>query len=116
MPESPVIPPESFATARLFLRKPRPEDAPLIFVAYAQDAEVTRYLTFRPHRDLNDAHEAVNRFLEGWRSGKSYCWLIFRRDGEELIGAIAAREDQGINLGYLVARPYWRFGFMSEAL
>jgi RimJ/RimL family protein N-acetyltransferase len=116
MPEFPVIPPESFATARLLLRKPRPEDAPLIFTAYAQDSEVTRYLAFRPHRDLNDAHEAVDRFFEGWRSGKSYCWLIFRRDGEELIGAIAAREDQGINLGYLVARPYWRRGFMSEAL
>ena len=116
MPESPVIPPESFATARLLLRRPRPEDAPLIFAAYAQDPEVTRYLAFRPHRDLNDAIEAVDRFLEGWRSGKSYCWLIFRRDGEELIGAIAAREDQGINLGYLIARPYWRRGFMSEAL
>ena len=116
MPESHVIPPESFGTARLLLRKPRAEDAALIFAAYAQDPEVTRYLTFRPHRDLNDAREAVERFLEGWRSAKSYCWLIFRRDGEELVGAISAREDQGINLGYLIARPYWRHGFMSEAL
>ena len=116
MPESHVIPPESFGTARLLIRKPRAEDAPLIFAAYGQDPEVTRYLTFRPHRDLKDAEEAVGRFLEGWRSGKSYCWLIFRREDEELVGAIAARKDQGINLGYLVARPYWRCGFMSEAL
>src|SRR3954453_24170549 len=115
MPESRVIAPESFATARLLLRKPRPDDAPLIFAAYAQDPEVTRYLTFRPHQDLNDTHVAVGRFLEGWRSGKSYCWLIFRRDDEELVGAISVRADQGINLGYLVARPYWRCGFMSEA-
>jgi RimJ/RimL family protein N-acetyltransferase len=116
MPESSVIAPESFVTARLLLRKPRLEDAPLIFAAYAQDPEVTRYLTFRPHRDLRDAQEAVGRFLEGWRSGKSYCWLIFQREGEQLVGAIAARKDQGINLGYLVARPYWRRGFMREAL
>src|SRR6266404_95609 len=97
--------PELLATERLLLRKPRAEDAPLIFAAYAQDPDVTRYLTFRPHRDLNDTHEAIGRFLENWRSGKSYCWLIFRRDREELIGAIAAREDQGIVLGYLLARP-----------
>ena len=116
MPETRVIPPETLTTARLILRKPSAEDAPLIFAAYAQDPEVTRYLTFQPHRDLNDAHEAVSRFLENWRSGKSYCWLIFRTDREELIGAIAAREDQGINLGYLLARPSWGQGFMSEAL
>lgn len=111
-----MSPPQSLTTTRLLLRKPRPEDAPLIFATYAQDPEVARYLTFRPHRDVNDAREAVDRFLEGWCSGKSYCWLIFRRDSKELVGAISAREDQGINLGYLVARPYWRCGFMSEAL
>lgn len=114
MPES--LPPESFVTSRLLLRKPRPEDASAIFTAYAQDPEVTRYLAFRPHQDLNETHQAVARFLDGWRTGKSYCWLIFRRDEGELIGAIAAREDQGINLGYLIARPYWRRGFMSEAI
>ena len=116
MPESRLLPPESLLTERLHLRKPRKEDASLILAAYAQDPEVTRYLTFRPHRDLNDTREAVERFLEGWRTGKSFCWLIFTRDDEKLIGAIAAREDQGINLGYLLARPFWRSGFMSEAL
>jgi ribosomal-protein-alanine N-acetyltransferase len=108
--------PALLATERLLLRKPRAEDAPLIFAAYAQDPDVTRYLTFRPHRDLNETHEAIGRFLENWRTEKSYCWLIFRRDDEELVGAISAREDQGINLGYLLARPFWGQGFMSEAL
>ena len=108
--------PESLATRRLLLRKPRAEDAPLIFSAYAQDLEVTRYLTFRPHGDVNETHAAVSRFLERWRLGESYCWLLFHRESEELVGAISAREDQGINLGYLVARPFWGQGYMSEAL
>jgi [ribosomal protein S5]-alanine N-acetyltransferase len=116
MPESRIIPPESLTTARLILRQPRTEDAPLIFAAYAQDPEIVRYLTFRPHRDLKDTQEAVERFLENWQTGKSYCWLIFRSDPEELVGAISAREDQGMNLGYLLARPFWGQGFMSEAL
>jgi RimJ/RimL family protein N-acetyltransferase len=116
MPEARVIPPETLTTARLILRKPRVQDAPLIFAAYAQDPDVTRYLTFRPHRDLNDTHEAIGRFLEQWHTGKSYCWLIFRKDRQDLMGAIAAGEDQGINLGYLLARPFWGQGFMSEAL
>jgi RimJ/RimL family protein N-acetyltransferase len=116
MPDPRPLPPESFLTARLHLRKPRFEDAPLIFAAYAQDPEVTRYLTFRPHREVREAEEAVERFLESWRTGKSYCWLIFSRDDEKLLGAIGARNDQGINLGYVLARPFWRQGFMSEAL
>ena len=116
MPDPRPSPPESFLTARLHLRKPRPEDAPLIFAAYAQDPEVTRYLTFRPHREVREAEEAVERFLESWRTGKSYSWLILRRADDQLIGAISARNDQGINLGYALARPFWGHGFMSEAL
>lgn len=116
MSESRLNPPESLITARLLLRKPRPEDAPLIFAAYAQDPEVTRYLAFRPHRDLQETHAALNRFSEGWRTGRSFCWLIFRGDTDQLAGAIAARPDQGINLGYLLARPFWGQGLMSEAL
>jgi [ribosomal protein S5]-alanine N-acetyltransferase len=116
MPDGGSLPPESFRTARLLLRKPRLEDAPLIFAAYAQDPEVTRYLTFRPHREVSEAEEAVERFLENWRTGESYFWLIFGRDEESLLGAISARNDQGINLGYVLARPFWGQGFMSEAL
>jgi RimJ/RimL family protein N-acetyltransferase len=116
MPESNLTPPDSLLTERLVLRKARPDDAPLIFAAYAQDPEVTRYLTFRPHGALSDTRTVVDRFLENWSAGKSYCWLIFSRENDELVGAISAREDQGINLGYLIARPYWRRGFMSEAV
>jgi ribosomal-protein-alanine N-acetyltransferase len=116
MSESRPTPPESITTSRLLLRKPRLDDAARIFAAYAQDPEVTRYLTFRPHRDLRETQQVVDRFLEGWASGKTFCWLIFRRDGGELIGSIGARKNQGINVGYLLARPYWRRGFMSEAV
>ncbi|HSP44750.1 MAG TPA: GNAT family N-acetyltransferase [Chthoniobacterales bacterium] len=105
MPEWRITPPESIVTTRLLLRKPGPEDAELIFSNYAQDPEVVRYLTFIPHRNLQEAHGAIERFLEGWRSGRSFCWLVFRRDRQELIGAIAARPDQGVNLGYLLACP-----------
>src|SRR5436190_12340056 len=100
MPERQVMPPEEFATERLFLRKPRAEDAPLIFAAYAQDPEVTRYLTFRPHREVKESEEAVQRFIDNWKTGKGFHWLIFRRDSDQLIGAISARRDQGVVLGY----------------
>jgi RimJ/RimL family protein N-acetyltransferase len=41
--------PSQVLTPRLLLRKPEPADAERVFVAYAQDPEVTRYLTWSPH-------------------------------------------------------------------
>lgn len=112
-----MTPGDSLPTARLILRKPRPEDAPLIFASYGQDPEVSRYLLWRPHRNLRDAEEAVGRFLKDWRTGSKFCWLLFRRDEGELAGSIAARIDgQGMHLGYLLARPFWGQGLMSEAV
>ena len=110
-------PPDSLQTARLLLRKPRLDDAPLIFAAYGQDAEVTRYLMWRPHTDVRDAEAAVERFLNGWKSATQFCWLIFTRDTDELAGSIAARKDEnGVNLGYLLARSHWGRGLMAEAI
>ena len=116
MPDSPPPAPESFQTSRLLLRKPRPADAPLIFAAYARDPEVVRYLTFLPHRELRESEEAVQRFIDNWATGKAFHWLIFQRESEQLIGAISARHDQGINIGYALARSFWGKGFMSEAV
>ncbi len=116
MPD-PITPPETFSTARLILRKPRETDAALIFASYGQDPEVTRYLLWRPHRNLADAHDAVGRFLDDWRAGGKFCWLLFRRDGDELAGSIAARIDaQGVHPGYLLAQPFRGEGLMSEAV
>jgi [ribosomal protein S5]-alanine N-acetyltransferase len=112
-----MMPPETLQTSRLILRRPRGEEAPLIFRAYGQDAEVTRYLMWRPHQDVQEAQAAVERFLSGWAAGTQFCWLIFAREGNELAGSIAARRDEnGVNLGYLLARPHWGRGLMTEAV
>ena len=56
-----IQPPETFATARLRARIPRVGDAPLAFQAYANDPEVTRFLTWRPHERV----ETLAVFLLG---------------------------------------------------
>jgi len=79
-----MTPPDSLETARLVLRKPRLDDAPLIFRIYGQDPEVTRYLMWQPHQDVQDAQAAVKRFLSGWELGTQLCWLIFARETADL--------------------------------
>lgn len=46
-------PPEILETTRLLLRLPTLEDAAPIFKKYAQDKEVSKYLIWRPHENID---------------------------------------------------------------
>jgi ribosomal-protein-alanine N-acetyltransferase len=78
-----------------------------MFAAYAQDPEVTRYLTWHPHCDPSEAEIEIKRFLARWHDESEFCWMIFDAGSEELIGSIAARRDEGgFNLGFVLARRW----------
>jgi ribosomal-protein-alanine N-acetyltransferase len=69
--------PETFQTERLLLRKPRMEDAPVIFEAYAQDSEVTRYLVWKPHKNVKETEQFLSVCLQLWQAGKDFAaWFI----------------------------------------
>jgi len=53
--------PDGFQTARLLPRPIAPEDSGPIFDTYAQDQEVTRYLSWRPHRSRADTDAYIAR-------------------------------------------------------
>ena len=112
-----INPPESFETERLRLRKPVMEDADVIFDKYAQDPDVTKYLTWRPNRSVGETREFLQASLVAWREGRSYHWTIVRKEDQELMGMINARvENHKCQLGYVLARAYWGKGYMTEAL
>ncbi len=103
-------------TARLQLRKPVPNDAALIFEAYAQDRDVARYVPWRPHRSLSESEAVIDRFLSGWDTGGGFHWLLFPRDGAGLAGAVGIRREMHrAELGYVLARHFWGQGLMAEA-
>jgi ribosomal-protein-alanine N-acetyltransferase len=110
-------PPEILDTQRLRLRKPVLRDAEEIFRKYAQDPEVTKYLTWRPNRKVQETRDFVRACLRAWEEGKSFHWVIVRQKEKQLLGMITARvDDHGWQLGYVLARSYWGRGYMTEAL
>lgn len=110
-------PPETLRTARLVLRKPTREDAPLLFAAYGQDHDVAYYVPWRPHTSVSDSEAVIGRFLDSWRDESGFNWLLFQDGGSELMGAIGLRgESHRPELGYVLARRYWGQGFMAEAV
>ena len=109
-------PPEIIETARLRLRQPTLEDAPALFERYTQDPDVTRYLTWRPHTNVSQTEAFVQRCLAVWAEGEAFPWVLEGR-GETLpIGMVELRIRRHMaDLGYVLARPYWGQGYMTEA-
>jgi RimJ/RimL family protein N-acetyltransferase len=110
-------PPTTFETERLRLRRPVMEDAAAIFATYAQDTEVTRYLTWRPHTSLDDTREFLSRCAAGWEQGGPFPWAITLRVGGRLLGLMDLRPGgHRVELGYVLGRAHWGQGFMTEAV
>ena len=109
--------PREITTERLLLRVPLPEDAKHVFASYAQDPEVTRYLTWKPAKALADSeHHTQDRIL-AWQRGNICAWSIIESERDRLIGAIELRLKGHIaDAGYLLARPVWGKGYATEAL
>ena len=104
-------------TERLVLRPPRMEDAAVVLESYAHDEEATRYLTFTPNQTLAETQEFMRARLRKMEQGEALSWAITRRGEDRLIGMIELRPHGfKADFGYVLARPFWGQGLMTEAL
>lgn len=109
--------PETIETARLCLRKPNSNDAQTIFEKYAQDPDVTQFVSFRPHTSIKDAQEFVRKCLTDWDEGTRFEYVIDRKEDRNLLGMIGvAVKDHYADAGYVLAKSYWGVGYATEAL
>ncbi len=107
--------PGIFRTVRLVLRPVELADAGPIFASYAQDPEVTRFLTWRPHGRIEETLAYVSRCME---AVASRTYVITERSDAAVAGAFDLRiEPPGrVSIGYVLARQCWGQGLMTEAL
>jgi len=108
-------PPATFETPRLRLRPPDADDAAAIFMTWAQDATVSRYMNWRPHRSLDDTRVFLHYCAEGWEHGGPFNWVIALPENGPPIGTIELRpQGHRLEMGYVLARSWWGRGFMTE--
>jgi len=109
--------PDGFRTARLIARPIRPADSGAIFQTYAQDKEVTRFMTWRPHRSRADTDRYIAHCLDEPPTSMRTYVLAGREDGA-LRGALELRQNEPhrLEFGYVLARRWWGQGLMTEAL
>ena len=106
-----------FETNRLIIRHPNMDDAADIFRNYAQDSEVTKYLTWKPHKELKETQRWIQYCIENANTKSSLVFVLYSKEASEAIGMIDFRlEGFKAHFGYVLARRYWNQGLMTEAM
>ena len=98
-------------TKRTILRSFTLDDAEDIF-EYASDEEVTKYLTWKTHKNIEETINVIKTF---YLNDNTFC--IELKDEKKCIGAIELRPKGDIfSFGYVLNRKYWNRGIMTEVL
>lgn len=110
---------QTIETARLILRKAQIADAEAMFQNWANDAEVTKYLTWPPHGSVDVTKEIISSWISGYEKDNYYQWMIVFKEIGEPIGSIIARVNdrtETAHIGYCIGKKWWHLGIMSETL
>ena len=105
-------------TKRLKLRQLQESDAEVMYKNWASDDEVTKYVRWSTHKNVDETREYIKFEKEQCKKDYFFNWGIVLKETGELIGAIGAfpSEDERIETGYNISRKYWNNGYTTEAL
>lgn len=108
-------------TKRLVLRRFTMEDATAMYENWANDPDVTKFLTWTPHISIGDSQAVLAEWIPLYENIDYYHWAICLKENPSTpIGSIGAvRVDNILNqahIGYCIGKPWWNRGITSEAL
>ena len=108
---------DELITERLLLRKLKKDDVESIFYNWASDPEVSRYVTWPTHDNIEQTQQILDFWLKEYENPKTIRYGIVLKETGELIGAIDVVDyvDDNPEIGYCLSRKHWNKGYMSEA-
>ena len=103
-------------TERLILRRFEENDAQAMFNNWASDPEVTKYLTWPTHQNIETTKFIINIWLNDYENNPHRFGIVLK-ETNELIGSIdvVSIENNIPEIGYVLSRKYWSQGIMTEA-
>lgn len=111
---------KNIETDRLILRRLRIEDAEAMYRNWASDPEVTKFLTWPPHENVEATRGLLTDWVAAYERDDYYQWGIELKSLGEVIGTITVvgmKESIGMaHIGYCIGRSWWHQGVMTEAL
>lgn len=111
---------KTLETGRLILRRLTIEDAEKCFSNWMSDPEVTKYLTWKTHENVEETRAILEDWSKKYQDNDYYQWVIALKDNDEPIGTISVvSTNENIDvaeIGYCIGKKWWRQGYTSEAL
>ncbi|MCM1104005.1 MAG: GNAT family N-acetyltransferase [Clostridium sp.] len=106
-------------TERLILRRFVIEDADEMYRNWANDDEVTKYLTWPTHPNADVTRAVLESWTACYEQADYYNWGIVQKESGKLIGNISVvsqdKEKQSAELGWCMGKAWWGQGIMPEA-
>ena len=106
-------------TTRLILRPFVPEDVNAVFGNWANDPDVTKYLTWNAHENRQMTKTVLQDWISKYISPDFYHWAIVPKARGQPIGTISAvrvyDDTEQIEAGYCIGKKWWHQGLTSEA-
>lgn len=107
-------------TERLVLRKYKHDDADDMFKNWANDSEVTRFLSWKPHNSVEETKKIIDQWIDEYKQDDIYDWAIELNEIGEIIGGISIvkldEKNYSCEIGYCMSSQYWGKGIMTESL
>lgn len=106
---------------RLVLRQFEISDAEAMYKNWASDDEVTKYLMWSTHKDVDETKSILKEWVISYSDERYYQWaIVLKENGNEPIGSITAvsLDDAAskVHVGYCIGKKWWNKGITSEAL
>jgi [ribosomal protein S5]-alanine N-acetyltransferase len=96
------------------------KDADAMYHNWCTDSEVTRFLTWFPHQNLDETRSILQSWLHSYRRPDFYHWAIELKEISQPIGSIGVvnvnENNEMAELGYCIGRDWWGKGIVVSAL
>lgn len=106
-------------TDRLILRPFTLDDAGAMYDNWAGDPEVTKYLSWEPHADLQETRSILRGWVNSYEFPEYYSWAIVLKETDTPIGSIGSVERRDnirmLHVGYCIGKAWWHQGYTTEA-
>ena len=109
---------EYIETQRLILRKFREDDALKMYQNWANDPEVTKYMTWEHHPNVEMTKQILGMWLKEYEKPSTNRYCITIKGNDEPLGSIDVIDvKNGLpEVGYCLSKRCWNQGYMSEAV
>jgi ribosomal-protein-alanine N-acetyltransferase len=106
-------------TQRLILRQFKEEDAADMFNNWASDDEVTRYVSWPTHSNIEVSKKLLAMWIDEYSSQENYNWAIELKENGSVVGSIGLlnidNNIENCEIGYCISRALWNKGITTEA-